>query len=103
MGHMLSGMDVYTRQFRVRYSETGSDGLLKPVQIFKYFQDAASEHAYEMGVSGLHLRPRNLAWVVLKYQVKFLSYPRWNQIVYLKTWRHAERNRGQLSWGCRVW
>jgi medium-chain acyl-[acyl-carrier-protein] hydrolase len=92
MEYMMSGMDVYTRQFRVRYSETGSDGLLKPVQVFKYFQDAASEHAYEMGVSGLHLRPRNLAWVILQYRVKFLGYPRWNQTVYLKTWRHAERN-----------
>ena len=92
MVYMMSGMDAYTRQFRVRYSETGSDGLLKPVQVFQYFQDAASEHAYEMGVSGLHLRPRNLAWVILQYRVKFLGYPRWNQTVYLKTWRHAERN-----------
>lgn len=92
MGHMMRGIDVYTRQFRVRYSETGSDGLLKPVQIFNYFQDAASEHAFEMGVSGLHLRPRNLAWVLLQYRVKFLGFPRWNQTVYLKTWRHPERN-----------
>jgi medium-chain acyl-[acyl-carrier-protein] hydrolase len=92
MGNIMSGMDVYTRQFRVRYSETGSDGLMKPGQVFKYFQDAASEHVYEMGVSGLHLRTKNLAWVVLQYQVKFLGYPRWNQTVYLKTWRHTERN-----------
>ena len=92
MGHLTRGMDVYAQQFRVRYSETGPNGLLKPVQVFQYFQDAAGEHAYEMGVSGLHLRPRNLAWVILQYQVKFLGYPRWNQTVYLKTWRHAERN-----------
>lgn len=88
----MSGIDAYTQQFHVRYSETGSNGLLKPVQIFKYFQDAASEHTHEMGVSGLHLRPRNLAWVILQYKVKFLSYPRWRQSVCLKTWRHTERN-----------
>jgi medium-chain acyl-[acyl-carrier-protein] hydrolase len=88
----MSGIDTYTQQFRVRYSEARSDGILKPVQVFKYFQDAAGEHANEMGVSVLHLRPRNLAWVVLQYQVKFLGYPMWNQPVYLKTWRHAERN-----------
>jgi medium-chain acyl-[acyl-carrier-protein] hydrolase len=89
---MMSRTDAYTQQFQVRYSEIGSNGLLKPVQVFKYFQDAASEHTHIMGVSGLHLRPRNLAWVMLQYQVKFLGYPRWRQSVYLRTWRHTERN-----------
>jgi medium-chain acyl-[acyl-carrier-protein] hydrolase len=90
---MINGEDaVYTRRFRVRYSETGYDGLLKPVQVFQYFQDMASDHAYEMGYSSLHLRIKNLTWVILRYHVKLFGYPKLNQTVFVKTWRHAERN-----------
>lgn len=86
------GLDIYTRPFQVRYSETGGDGLVKPVKIFDYCQDAAMEHADLLGVSGEHLRVRHLAWFVVRYRVQFYDLPRWNQSLVLKTWRYPERN-----------
>lgn len=89
-------MDIFTKEFCVRYSETGMDGRLKPVQIFQYFQDAASEHAYEMGVSALHLMPKKRYWVVLRYGVDVVNYPVWNETIVLKTRRHAHKNLYEL-------
>jgi medium-chain acyl-[acyl-carrier-protein] hydrolase len=86
-----SPLDIHTRPFLVRYSETDCDCLLKPLKVFDYFQDTAMEHAHHMGVSGIHLRPRNLAWFVVYYQVQFFTLPGWNQNVSLKTWRYPER------------
>jgi medium-chain acyl-[acyl-carrier-protein] hydrolase len=87
---------VFTKQFSVRYSETAPDGCLKPVYIFKYFQDAASEHAYQLGVSALHLLEWRRAWVMLGYRVVIDRYPRWDETVMLKTWRHPVRNLYEL-------
>ncbi len=89
-------MDQYERNFRVRYSETGTDGHLKPINIFKYFQDAASEHAYLQGISALHLRTLGLAWVILRYHATILTYPAWNETIQLKTWRWPHKNLYEL-------
>lgn len=88
----MEGMDVYNRPFLVRYSETGCDGLLKPLKVFDYLQDAAMEHAHRMGVSSAQLQARNLAWFVLRYHVRLFGFPRWNETVAVKTWRYPERN-----------
>lgn len=87
---------VFTKKFSVRYSETGPDGCLKPVYIFKYFQDAASEHAYQEGISALHLLEWRRAWIMLGYRVAIDRYPRWDETVSLKTWRHPVRNLYEL-------
>ncbi|MFZ5572821.1 MAG: acyl-[acyl-carrier-protein] thioesterase [Thermodesulfobacteriota bacterium] len=89
-------MDIYQRTFRVRYSETGTDGQLKPISIFKYFQDAASEHAYLQGISALHLRARDYAWVVQRYHATIRAYPRWNEPIHLETWRCPHKNLYEL-------
>ena len=84
-------LNVYARPFTVRYSETGSDGLIKPLKVFDYCQDAAMEHAERLGVSGVHLRTRQLAWFIIHYKVRFFSLPCWNQSLLLKTWRYPQR------------
>lgn len=89
-------MDIYRKNFTIRYSETGIDGRLRPINIFHFFQDTASEHAYEMAVSGLHLRPLKRAWVVMRYQVDILEYPKWNETVTLSTWRQPHKNLYEL-------
>ena len=38
--------DMYTFDSRVRYSETGEDGLLSLPAIVDYFQDASTFHRY---------------------------------------------------------
>ena len=89
-------MDIYRKNFTIRYSETGIDGKLRPINIFHFFQDTASEHAYEMAVSGLHLRPLKRAWVVMRYQVDIIKYPKWNETITLSTWRQPHKNLYEL-------
>lgn len=83
--------EIYTRSARVRYSETGCDGLLKPVKVFALFQDTAMEHADLMGVSRAQLYAWNLTWFVVHHHVLFFRLPRWNQTVTVKTWRCPQR------------
>ena len=86
----------YESTLTVRYAETGIQGRLKPGMILNYFQDIASEHCAEMGVSALDLLPKNLAWVVYRYTLNIFRYPVWKESVYIKTWRYPANNLYEL-------
>ena len=86
-----NALHIFSRPFKVRYSETGCNGLIKPLKVFDYCQDAAMEHAEKLGVSSVDLKARDLAWFVIHYQARFFSLPRWNQSLVLKTWRYPQR------------
>jgi medium-chain acyl-[acyl-carrier-protein] hydrolase len=78
---------IYEKKRTVRYAEIGIAGRLKPVSIFNYFQDIASEHSALMGVSAYDLLLKGLAWVVIKYQLDIYNYPTWNENLLIRTWR----------------
>jgi medium-chain acyl-[acyl-carrier-protein] hydrolase len=78
---------LYEKKITVRYAETGIAGRLKPVSVFNYFQDIASEHTAVMGVSAWDLLPKGLAWVVFKYQLEIHQHPLWNDNLLIRTWR----------------
>jgi len=83
---------IYEKTQTVRYAETGVNGKIKPVSILNYFQDIASEHTGVLGVSAFDLFPKNLAWVVFRYQIQISDYPRWKDQLYLRTWRFPVNN-----------
>ena len=86
----------YETTLTVRYAETGLQGRLKPGMILNYFQDIASDHCAEMGVSALDLLPKNLAWVVYRYVLNIFRYPKWKELIYIKTWRYPVNNLYEL-------
>jgi len=86
----------FETQLTVRYAETGIQARLKPGMILNYFQDMATEHCKQMGVTGIDLLPKNLAWVVYRYHLNIYQYPVWRQTLQLKTWRHPANNLYEL-------
>jgi len=87
---------IYEKKITVCYAETGVDGKLKPVSILNYLQDITSEHTDELGVSALDLLPKNLAWVVFKYQINIFTYPSWRDALLIRTWRYPLKNLYEL-------
>ncbi len=86
----------YETRLNVRYADTGIQARLKPGMILNYFQDMATEHCTRLGVTGMDLLPKNLAWVVYRYQLNIRQYPVWRQGLHLKTWRHPANNLYEL-------
>ncbi|NOY70100.1 MAG: hypothetical protein GXP53_11575 [Deltaproteobacteria bacterium] len=86
----------FTQSFSVRYAETGIAGTIKPVSIFNWFQDVASDHCDRLGVSALDLARLGLAWVVHKYEIKFFRYPVWKENICIMTWRSPDKNLYEL-------
>ncbi|SCY54838.1 acyl-[acyl-carrier-protein] thioesterase [Desulfoluna spongiiphila] len=79
--------DIFTRKLKVRLSEVDPRALLKVQSLFDWFQDGGCEHAAQLGMSAAELLAQNYTWVLLKYQVRILRYPVWNEEVTLTSWR----------------
>ncbi|MBF0102311.1 MAG: hypothetical protein HQK77_15525 [Desulfobacterales bacterium] len=86
----------YEKAYQIRFSELNAKGYLKPVKIFDYFQDIASEHTHHIGISALDLFVKNLTWVVIRYHVKIFHYPKWNQPIIIQTLRNTHKKLYEL-------
>ena len=80
-------MNIHEEKIRIRYAETGVKGFIKPVSTFNYFQDVMSRHCGLMNVSAYDLFELGFAWVVIKYYINISRYPRWNDLITVRTWR----------------
>lgn len=86
----------YENRIVVQYAETGIQARLKPGMVLNYLQDAATDHCAELGISGIDLLPRNLAWVVYRYHLRIHRYPLWKQKLLVRTWRQPANNLYEL-------
>lgn len=79
-------MNVWTESFRVRSYESDPDGRASIQTLCNYLQEAASNHASELGVSIEHLTERNWIWMMARLRVEVDTYPRWRDEIVVETW-----------------
>lgn len=87
---------IYIKKASIGYSTLNSQGKLKIVSILNFLQDAASEHASTMGVSGFDLAEKDLAWVIVRYQIEIKNSPAWREEIQIETWRTPLKNLYEL-------
>ena len=66
---------MYDFSERVRYSETDSTGRLSLAGLLNYFQDCATFHSTDSGLSIGELRRRGMVWVLTGWQVIISRMP----------------------------
>lgn len=66
---------MYSFEGRIRFSETGADGLLTPEKLIDYFQDCSTFQSEELGVGMEPLRRQGLAWVIVYWRVEIRRMP----------------------------
>jgi len=74
------------------YSAVNANGLAKADWLLDAFQDIASEHCLTLGISGLHMVPKGLKWVVAQYRVAIHAPIPWQAAFTLSTWRYPWNN-----------
>lgn len=77
---------VYKTDYKVRMSDADSSAKLKMPALLQMLQEAATEHAYELGIAYSHLKPMGLGWVIAKLIVNIDKIPSWDERIYIKTW-----------------
>lgn len=79
-------MDTYTFICKTRYAEGDRHGLLKLRAFFDLAQEAAGEHAAQLGVGMKTLLANHRAWMLSRVAMRISSYPRFGEEVRITTW-----------------
>lgn len=77
---------MYKIDTKVRYSECGEDGTLKPVALLNYFQDSSSAHSESLGVGMDYLKEKRCVWILNSWQVVIERLPKVHEAIEVTTW-----------------
>lgn len=77
---------IWRESFKVHSYEIGPSGFACPQSICRFLQEAASNHASEIGVSGEKLAENEQMWVLSQLSLQMRHYPRWHEVLQIETW-----------------
>ena len=72
--------------FKIHSYEAGPSSFATPQSICRFLQEAASNHADKLGVSGQLLLAEGKMWVISHLSVRMSEYPKWNDLLSIETW-----------------
>ncbi|MDO4288442.1 MAG: thioesterase [Eubacterium sp.] len=76
---------IYQKQQKINGYECAWNYKLQPTAAMNYFQQSSQEQSEALGVGPEVLDEMGLAWFLVKYQLKFHRYPRFNTTVTVET------------------
>ncbi len=79
-------MNEFVKDYEIASYECDENLYFRLRSLFNIFQDVADNHADLMGVGYHYCIQNKLGWVGGAYEVEFMSLPKWNDKVRLKTW-----------------
>lgn len=77
---------MYSFNSRIRYSEVDSQGKITLNSILDYFQDCSSFHSEDLNRGMEYLNEREIAWVLVSWQVEVQRYSKCGEHVVVGTW-----------------
>ena len=77
---------LWQREYTLRAGDFDKFDRIKPSSILDLFQDAAGQHAEEIGVGFNDMIAREYLWVLTRIKFKIISAPSRYQTVMVKTW-----------------
>jgi acyl-ACP thioesterase len=77
---------IFEKEFPVRYHELDSHGLIRPVTLLNFVQDAGGMHAAQLGVSVRDLKQRGLTWVLSRIHLVVDRYLHADDVINVRTW-----------------
>lgn len=77
---------IYRKNWDIYFSQCYPNGFLKLPELSNIIQLTASGHADTGGVGFADLSHYNQSWVLNRMRVEIENFPKWNDIVNVKTW-----------------
>ena len=79
-------MAIYTYNYKIRYSDIGTNNKITLKALVDTLQEAAIAHSDQAGFGVNDIPNTNLAWLLLNWKVEIKSYPSLNDNITVKTW-----------------
>lgn len=77
---------LWDREYTLRASDFDKFNNIKPSAVLDLFQDAAGQHANEIGVGFVDMVRRSYLWALTRIKFKILANPKAYQKILIKTW-----------------
>ena len=77
---------IWQEDAHVRSYEADLSGKLTMEGLLKIFQEAAWNHAEQLGVGYSHLKAKGCVWVLSRMMIAIETFPVWCQSVRVRTW-----------------
>lgn len=65
--------------------DTTADGRISPIMPLSYFQEAAQRHLKNLNIGLDFAFEKDLAWILVKYEIDFFSYPKGGEKITVET------------------
>jgi len=83
---------VWTESFKVHSYDVDLNKMATLESLSRHFQEAAWNHAEQLGAGYQRLQQENRFWVLVRLLVEIMRYPGWGETVTLKTWPRAAKS-----------
>lgn len=77
---------IWHEPFKIHSYEIGPSSFATPQAICRFLQEAASNHATNLGVSGDETAEAERMWVLSQLSLRMEVYPRWHETIQIDTW-----------------
>lgn len=77
---------AFETEYRVRGYDCGYGGSLKPLALANFFQEAAGDHAFSLGIGMEEMFARGRTWMLSRVDIKAEVLPRAGDEVIVRTW-----------------
>jgi len=78
--------NILEQDYVIRSYEVDAGGRLSIPSIFNLLQDAASNHALQLGVSVRQLLEKNYTWVLSRMMLRMDAFSVWRDPIQIRTW-----------------
>lgn len=79
-------MTRYRKEFDIPYYDSDKNGYVHPVSLLTYMGETSSHHSDSLGVGIEGLRKNNYGWMLNRWRIKFIKYPRVKDKIIVETW-----------------
>lgn len=79
-------MAVYSYNYKIKYSDIGTDNKITLKALVDTLQEAAISHSELAGYGVNNISNTHLAWLILNWKIEIKSYPVLNDNITVKTW-----------------
>ncbi len=77
---------LWRKEYHLRAGDFDQFNRIKPSAVLELFQDAAGQHAEELGLGFEAMLARSYLWVLTRIRFRILAQPKSYQRVVIKTW-----------------
>lgn len=79
-------LNKYTKEFIIPYYDSDKSGFVRPESLITYMGETSSFHSSSLGVGIEELSKYDYAWILNRWKVKIIRYPKVRDKITIETW-----------------